>query len=180
MQPIRIYCAENSPRGDARAMAEAAGTDYAGRCGICLSQPLRLLKEASGRPLFNTPLLHVSISHSGAYWLAACSVRPLGIDLQLHVPCRCEAVARRFFHPDEYLWLKERNFTSFFDLWAAKESFAKYTGQGIASFRSFSLVEGRRIVEQKQNVYLRFIDFAADYALALSSEDNAAIMWQQL
>ena len=95
-----------------------------------------------GKPYFpNQPELYFSISHSGDYWACAMADRPIGLDLQEHVSCRNETaedaaarylrMAKRFFHPGEAEYVKQDSYQRFFQVWAARESYVKYTGQVI-------------------------------------------------
>lgn len=93
-------------------------------------------RTAGGKPFFAAaPELCFSVSHSGAYWGCAFGRAPVGFDLQRREPCRMEALARRFFHPAETAWLAAREWqeADFFSLWTAKESFLKYTGEGMVN-----------------------------------------------
>jgi len=106
---------------------------------------LTIAKDWRGKPYFaGAPHLFFSLSHSGAYAACAFATHPVGLDLQEHRHCSREAVARRFFHPREYEWLKERDFAPFFSVWTAKESYLKYTGAGIAGgLAGFSVVDDK-------------------------------------
>lgn len=112
----------------------------------------RIDRKERGKPYFpNQPGLHFSISHSGALWVCAFSGHPVGVDIQKHTKKRKESdeeagvrlarMAERFFHPDEAAWVREHPCQRFFQIWAAKESYVKYTGDGIgAGFGRFCLV----------------------------------------
>ena len=104
----------------------------------------RIARTELGKPYFpDRPDLHVSVSHSGRYFVCALSGAPVGVDIQEHVLRRGETVdtasarliktARRFFHPDEVKFIENDTFERFFRVWTAKESFVKYTGKGIGS-----------------------------------------------
>lgn len=95
-----------------------------------------------GKPYFPyQPKLHFSISHSGEYWACAMADQPIGLDLQEHVTRKDETpeiaaarygkMAQRFFHPKEAEYVKQDSYRRFFEIWAARESYVKYTGQGI-------------------------------------------------
>jgi phosphopantetheinyl transferase len=92
-----------------------------------------ILSRPGGKPYFPAaPDLHFSLSHSGDYAVCAYADQPVGLDLQVHSRCDKAAIARRFFHPEEYDYLAANNYEPFFAVWAAKESYVKYTGVGIA------------------------------------------------
>jgi len=112
----------------------------------------RVERTVSGKPFFpECPQIHFSISHSGAYWACAIAGAPIGLDLQQHVQLQKETaeeaavryrrMAHRFFHPAEaeYVCMSEKtepeelqeSYRRFFTVWAAREAYVKYTGQGI-------------------------------------------------
>lgn len=116
-----------------------------------------------GKPYFpNQPKLHFSISHSGDYWACAMANQPIGLDLQEHVTRKGETLevaaarycrmAQRFFHPREAEYVKqEDSYLRFFQIWAARESYVKYTGQGIDDhFGEFCVLPGRNGLQEAQ------------------------------
>ncbi|MGI5970978.1 MAG: 4'-phosphopantetheinyl transferase family protein [Oscillospiraceae bacterium] len=125
-------------------------------------------KTASGKPFFTRlPDVHFSVSHSGGYWACAFGPSPVGLDLQIHRECDAMKLSRRFFHPDEDAFLLGRGykFEDFFYIWAAKESFVKYTGEGIArGLDSFS------VVPPPEKPEIRHIPFQPGYELCICAE----------
>lgn len=95
-----------------------------------------------GKPFFKDSPIHFNVSHSGKYWVCAMSLVPVGIDIQEHIPGRnVKAIADRFFTTREADFLFADGYEHFYDIWAAKESYVKLTGTGIAdSFDKFSVV----------------------------------------
>ena len=103
-----------------------------------------------GKPSFAAcPEIHFSLSHSGEY--AVCVMAPCetGCDIETVKPFR-EAVAKRVFTGEEYLWLSGekkagRGDEAFCRLWTLKESFLKVTGKGFSfpvQEAGFSFAEG--------------------------------------
>ncbi len=103
-------------------------------------------RTAQGKPYFvNQPDLFFSISHSGPFWACAMAGIPVGLDLQKHsirgqesreeAAARYSRMAARFFHPAEAAYVQDPVskdcFRRFFRIWTARESYVKYTGQGI-------------------------------------------------
>lgn len=77
--------------------------------------------------------LYFSISHSGSW--AACAVgrTPLGLDIQYRKKKETDALAARILDAGEFSSYEnsaDRN-VSFYDFWVKKESYLKYTGEGI-------------------------------------------------
>lgn len=150
---------------------------YAASQGLDLPDDPGLTFGERGKPYFaGLPGLHFSLSHSGGYWLAAIAAAPLGLDIQQQQPCRREALAERFFHPRETAWLRRRGYTEkdFFALWTAKESYVKYTGQGIdESFSGFSVIADDAIVPGIAAARFTFLPFQPGYTVCLCSPDPA-------
>ncbi len=123
-------------------------------------------QEKGKKPqLTGGPELHFSVSHSGKWWACAFGCREVGLDIQQHRPCRAEALAKRFFHPNEVLWLESQNFSqdSFYRLWAAKESYVKLSGRGFGEgFSDFSLAP-----PHPARPHWRVVPFEPDYTLCL-------------
>ena len=141
----------------ARIYAESAGILSAADL-LVMPEPV-VIRGEKGKPYFDSEVvgqndqqprwsdIHFSLSHSGDYSACAFHTKPVGLDLQVHRECRREAIARRFFHPAEYAWLEKTGFEAFFQVWAAKESYVKYTGSGIAGgLDTFSVVDENGLV----------------------------------
>lgn len=103
---------------------------------------LQIGRTPQGKPyLPGCPGIHVSVSHSGDYWVCGVSEVNLGIDIQEHTTLRNETteeaaarllrIARRHFHSPEQEYLASSAYRRFFRVWTAKESYVKYTGRGI-------------------------------------------------
>lgn len=96
-----------------------------------------------------------NISHSGEYIMCAFSDSPVGVDIEKKGKMKMP-VARRFFHAEEILRLEnireEKDRAElFYRLWSVKESFLKYTGEGLsASLSSFTVKFGAAGVFLKQ------------------------------
>ncbi len=120
------------------------------------------------------PEVRFSITHSGGYWLCAVGRQEVGLDLQEVRDRETEKIARRFFHPSATAWLRGRGRDAFFGLWAAKESYVKYTGEGITKgLDYFSVVDGLPAYQQE----IRFRD---GYFLILTTEKEAEVCLTEL
>lgn len=150
----------------------------------------RIAREERGKPYFpGQPRLHFSISHSGELWVCALSGRPLGVDIQKHTTKRGESagqaaarlsgLAERFFHPGEAAWVRENPGERFFRIWAAKESYVKYTGEGIGgSFGTFCLVPdgGEGHSWKAENVWFYGEELPDGYSLCVCcGEDKMSV-----
>lgn len=100
--------------------------------------------EKSGKPtLAGNKNIFVSISHSGETALCALSDSPVGADIQVCTGFK-DDICQRFFTKSEadFVFNFESNFEkmqNFFRIWTLKESYAKLTGKGIMSFKSFEI-----------------------------------------
>ena len=136
-----------------------------------------IARTETGKPYFpSCPQICFSVSHSGPYWACVVTDRPVGLDLQKHKGGRLEDIARRFFHPQEADWLETQPRECFFDVWAAKESYVKWTGQGIdRHFGQVSVVENGELAKQAGGGYFYRMRWQ-DYSLCLCGEEP----WQQV
>ncbi len=154
-----------------------------------LERPLTnadITRDPLGKPRFTDPALpRFSLSHSGGFTVCVMSPLPCGVDIQEHrlngktaSHERLLKIARRFFHPAEAAHLADIPASvltaAFFDLWAAKESYAKLTGQGVASFPSFSALAPPPAVTI-QNIPIR-----EGFSLCLSTEGDGEIIMKRI
>ena len=112
-----------------RAMLRALLADYTGRP----ASSFQLGADDRGKPLcVDGPA--VSISHSGDFVACAvCDVGDIGVDLEFWNRSRdVEAIARRFFSPEESEWLATQPADHFYRLWVLKEAWLKATGVGLS------------------------------------------------
>ena len=140
-------------------------------------KPWDIIENERGKPRFaQYPQLHFSVTHSGAYWLCALAQCETGLDLQKHEKTKRSDISRRFFHPNEDAFLKENGYRDFFDVWSAKESYVKFTGQGIDdSFSVFSVVSERGIAECVNGAALQKLSFQPGYSLFLCTKEPVAV-----
>jgi len=140
-----------------------------------------LTKTPEGKPYYpDLPALCFSLTHSGAWWMCAFGSAPVGLDLQQHQRCSRERIAQRYFHPDENAFLQQAGYDAFFDIWAAKESFIKYTGQGMhRPLSSFSVVSGLALADETEGARLRFLPFLPDYSLCLCAAGIGEVRIEQ-
>lgn len=123
------------------------------------AETLPLGRDRRGRPRLGGAMAHrdANWSHSGEHLLVAWGERMhIGCDLERVRPRpNARALARRFFHPDEGVWLDgladAAAEATFLRLWCAKEAVLKAHGHGISfGLHRFRLADGEgglRIVE---------------------------------
>lgn len=141
-----------------------------------LPAPQKLIHVPYQKPWFEQGSVNFSVSHSGDYWVCALGDVPLGVDIQKHKPCNTELIARRFYHPDEAVWVREKPITDFFKIWTAKESYVKLTGEGITDdFSSFTVINAHGRIETCNNMFLQHVTFEEGYSLCLCTNLPAHI-----
>ena len=133
-------------------------------------------RTEKGKPYFgDRPEIQFSISHSRGLWACAVADRPVGLDLQYHKTGRLDNIPGRFFHPEEAAWLakqgaeEDNSFrNAFFDVWTAKESYVKWTGEGIdRHFGEFSVVNDNGLAECCGNAWFWRCIIEGEYSLCL-------------
>ncbi len=95
----------------------------------------RVEKDAKGKPYFpDIPEVKFSVAHSGDMAVCAVSSLNVGVDIQEWRQLKAD-VAGRFFHPAETEYLRKltpsESEKNFFAIWCLKESYIKYTGEGL-------------------------------------------------
>ena len=174
-QRVAIYSAayDRSPGASHRLLRQAAQR-YAPGC-----TELTLASGEHGKPYFpDAPQLHFSISHSGEHWLCAFSDEPVGLDVQQHRACQMQALARRFFVPAEQQFLEQSGYAPFFDLWCAKESYLKYTGEGLSGLKAVCTVSEAGAFPSVPGVSLQLLPLFAGYSACLCTAAPAEVCVQ--
>ncbi|MCX7882812.1 MAG: 4'-phosphopantetheinyl transferase superfamily protein [Brevinematales bacterium] len=108
-----------------------------------------------GKPfLFSHPTCHFNLAHSAEVVLLAIDSQPVGVDIEKSKPRDYEALAERFFHPEEKAWvIGEEN--RFYHIWTAKEAYLKAKGMGIRMrLSSFSVVKDKKLCSPEEGWYL--------------------------
>lgn len=152
-----------------------------------INKELIITKDSQGKPsLLNYPEIHFNLSHSGNYAVCALAGEAVGVDLQKMDRHNLE-LAKRYFADEEVKWLFdlpfEKQIKGFFDLWAIKESYMKYTGKGFAlSMKGFMVriecefPEEIRVAifegEKKMDVFLKKYGCPEDYVLWCCTDSN--------
>lgn len=102
----------------------------AGAYAICRGSHGKPYVVNAGTPVY------FNLSHSGNYIVCALSEREIGVDIEKRRRIKIE-VGRRFFHSKEVQQLESLNGARqsdlFFRYWSVKESFLKYTGEGLSA-----------------------------------------------
>lgn len=84
-----------------------------------------------GKPYFKNLPLEFSLSNSGDMWACAISEKPCGIDLQIEKEnARYNEIAKRFYKPIEFEYVKRFGEQAFFQIWTRHEAYGKMMGEG--------------------------------------------------
>ena len=136
---------------------------------------------ANGKPyLKNMPDVCFNLSHSGDYVVCVISDSEIGVDIQYHRRNIKEGVLKKVLHEiekGEYGDFGEEEKESlFFQIWAAKEAYSKYTGEGLAidfrllltDFKEGNILDTRTGI--KHNLHM--VGTLPDYAIAVVCKDK--------
>jgi phosphopantetheinyl transferase len=152
---------------------------YFDRTGVPLPASAAVVREPHRKPRLSCGGVEFSVSHSRGIWACGFGCHPLGIDVEYHRDtCKFEAVARRFFHPEEYRYLENYAFAPgvFYPLWTAKESYVKFTGEGISDlYSSFSVVEGDKLSGRVRDAQYRHIPVREGYSFCVCAQEIGEI-----
>lgn len=112
--------------------------------------PFEVVNGKNEKPLVKDDIFFFNISHTKGAVLAAAGFSPVGADIQI-VEGKYEPVAKRVLTPSELSLVKHSSEPGkeFTRLWTLKESYIKYTGEGISAlegapdFSSFERAGGK-------------------------------------
>lgn len=97
------------------------------------SEMIGLDLDANGKPFLAGMEYHFSIAHSGETVAVAISRSDIGVDVETERSVDVPALARRFFSPEEAVFLRDHpDPAHFFRLWTCREAAAKADGRGLA------------------------------------------------
>lgn len=171
-----VYYLQNGGRRETEQLLPLAAARYAGGGGWQLARTER------GKPYFpQAPGVQVSVTHSGSYWMCAIGRSPVGLDLQEHREAGAERISKRFFHPAEDAFLRAGEYRRFFDVWAAKESYVKFTGEGLqAGMNRFAVASADGLLDCVNGARLRLLPFMEGYSLCICAAELDAVRFEAL
>ena len=96
--------------------------------------PLQMETEHYGKPYLLHSNVQISLTHAGKFAAAAVCSASVGLDIEQTRPIS-DALAKRVCTAHEYqdVWLKNPKDETFRNLFSAKESFVKRTGEGLTA-----------------------------------------------
>lgn len=142
---------------------------------------MEYISGENGKPFFkNHPEIHFNISHSKSCVICSVSDNPVGCDTE-KIGKADLRIAKRFFAEKEKNFVNsitntEEQNESFYRIWTLKESYIKYTGnglaQGLASFY-FELDDEIALYDKGNKVNLFFKEYKINgYKIAVCAEEN--------
>lgn len=148
-------------------------------------QDAEIVKNKYGKPyLKDYPKVCFNGSHSGDFLVCAFSDRPVGVDVQvIDMKKNTKAIAKRFMTENEAYFLEKLDQESakkaFYRLWAQKESYMKYRGQGFAlALNAFEIKEQKgtyeifSAAERVAGVFLSTLKLDGNYELWVCGEEK--------
>lgn len=106
---------------------------YKTETGKAVSE-IRLIFSEKGKPYLRENPFYFSLSHSDGKVICAVSENELGADIQLVKPVRDGVVKRALCENEMRIYEEsEKKPLCFASFWTQKESYLKYTGEGIAA-----------------------------------------------
>ena len=116
-------------------------------------------RTEKGRPYTDEDVFF-SVSHSGDYFVCLISNRPAGVDIQTERRADMTAICRRYFTPEECMYVDRAGSAGFFLLWTRKEAYCKYTGRGLEE-----ILKGTSVLDRDD---VEFFDFQLEKGLYCS------------
>lgn len=83
-----------------------------------------------GKPYIKDCPYHFNLSHSGNWLLLAVGDTPVGADIEKITKIRPKTV-EKYFSKTEQERVQKNGTEEFFEIWCQKESYVKYTGEGL-------------------------------------------------
>lgn len=116
-------------------------------------------RTENGKPYVDGDV-HFSVSHSGDHFVCLVCDENVGVDIQIKKHANIDKLSRRYFSPDEIQYVDECGEDGFFKLWARKEAYCKFTGNGLKDILAKAQVLDRDDIE--------FVDFELEEGLYCS------------
>lgn len=141
-------------------------------------EDLYILRNQNKKPVaINANNVYFSVSHSKNIWGCAISNCEIGLDIQYNEKKFNKNISKRFFNNQEYLYLENNNYIDFYDVWSAKESYSKYTGNGLFGglFSDFSVIEKSKFKKQVNDAFIIKLDVLKKYSTFISSPIKSEI-----
>ena len=131
---VYIYEGTTSGEGLSHSLASDAVKKYCLGKGISFDVEKNGWAEGEkGKPYFTDLPVHFNVSHSGELWVCMVGDSPCGIDIQVGQEMnvrKYDKIIQRYFTMNEQLFCEKYGTEGFFRVWAHREAYGKYTGEG--------------------------------------------------
>lgn len=147
---------------------------------LILNSDIEVDRTKYGKPYIkNLYNFHFNISHSNDWVICGYGCKNLGIDIE-KIKIASLDISKNFFTKDENSYLssksKEQKNLYFYKLWTLKESYLKWTGEGLnISLDSFSIYEYNNkfyIKGLENKVILNQFIYDDNYVISVCSEEK--------
>lgn len=133
---FNVYIYEGTTSGEelSHELAKDAVINYCTQNNIDFDDKVNRWSEAErGKPYFANLPVHFNVSHSGMLWVCMVGDAQCGIDIQVGQQMnvrKYDSIIRRYYTPNEQDFCDRYGTEGFFRIWAHREAFGKYTGEG--------------------------------------------------
>lgn len=133
---FNVYIYEGTTSADelSHELARDAVMNYCSQNNIDFDEKMNRWDETEkGKPFFTDLPVHFNVSHSGLLWVCMVGEAPCGIDIQVGQEMnvrKYDRIMKRYFTPNEQDFCDRYGTEGFFRIWAHREAFGKYTGEG--------------------------------------------------
>jgi len=139
-----------------------------------------ICKTQKGKPYIEGFPIHFSVSHSDHMWVCLMGDEENGVDIQNMAHPNYEAIARRFFQPEEQKAVTTGGFLSFFKIWCRKEAFIKLFGLTIGDAIDWlnvakDEIPAKQIEYMKRRIIFSEIDVHPEYCCVAAIEKREEI-----
>ncbi len=90
-----------------------------------LPKSVQIIREEGKKPRFDTEDAHFNLSHSHGVIMLGISHTPIGVDIE----------KIRDIDYSKFTFMDAEDTQDFFEKWTERESYLKWTGEGLANFR---------------------------------------------
>ena len=132
---------EQFPNASKREIERIAG-DYLIKTVVSshvVKDPSEIEILRAGKPRLKNSEIQFNLSHSEDWILLGVGEMPLGVDIQKISSIR-EKVMEAYYTESEKELVKEYGVTAFYEIWTKKESYVKYTGEGIKGLKNAYII----------------------------------------
>ena len=144
---VYIYKGKDLSNSYRNYIFSKAVSHYTKQHGLPFKDPL-IKYAAKGKPYLSESNVKFNISHSDDYWVCIIGNKECGIDVQKYKSSNYKRIVSRFFSERDMEYVEAKGITGFFELWAMREAFAKYTGEGFFGKMPEFVGENQSLLEE--------------------------------